>query len=239
LDHIIVDCAISDPHANIFWKERFLTKDEVRWRDFVNLFGEFICLTTPGSLPIMDLIAINHHRIKDTAIPLDIRCLKAVLGEPPTQSGLVPDYEEEVVHLERFGQVCDWFGPLKSNFSILERVRNVLRCGWFHGDISTQEAENRLMLKEVGTFLVRFSTSAPGAFTISKVAMNGQIHHQRISKVRDDDQDWFVIATYRFTSLIELIDESRQPLVLLIPCTGSKYFSLFTVQQEPSGYIEN
>jgi hypothetical protein len=150
------------------------------------------------------------------------------------------EHEEEIVRLERFGQVCDWFGPLKSNFSILERVRNVLRCGWFHGDISTQEAENRLMTKEVGTFLVRFSTSAPGAFTISKVSINGQIHHQRISKIRDEsDQDWFVIGNARSDSLIDLVNESKQSLLLLIPCTGSKYFSLFTVQQEPSGYIDS
>jgi len=80
LDLVVVDCAIRDPHANIFWKERFLGLEEARWKEFINLFGEYIGLTTPGSLPILDLLAINHHRVKDTSIPLDIRCLKAVLG---------------------------------------------------------------------------------------------------------------------------------------------------------------
>jgi hypothetical protein len=33
---------------------------------------------------------------------------------------------------------------------------------------------------QVGTFLVRFSTSSPGFYTISKVASDGSIQHQRI-----------------------------------------------------------
>lgn len=167
LDLIIVDCAIRDPHANLFWKERFLTKDDVRWREFINLFGEFIGLTTPGSLPILDLISINHHKVRDTSIPIDLRCFKAVLMPNSSLSSAI-DAEDEDIHLERFGAICDWFGPLKSNVSVLERIREILRLGWFHGDIDTQEAENRLVGKDAGTFLVRFSTSAPGAFAISK-----------------------------------------------------------------------
>lgn len=41
--------------------------------------------------------------------------------------------------------------------------------GWFHGDISMPESEARLNTKPEGTFLVRFSTSEVGVFTVSKV----------------------------------------------------------------------
>jgi hypothetical protein len=62
----------------------------------------------------------------------------------------------------------------------MERVRSVLRKSYFHGDISTRDAEGQLAGKQVGTFLVRFSTSSPGFYTISKVSSDGSIQHQRI-----------------------------------------------------------
>jgi hypothetical protein len=40
---------------------------------------------------------------------------------------------------------------------------------WFHGDLSTRDAEVRLVGKGVGAFLVRFSTFAAGTFTLSRV----------------------------------------------------------------------
>ncbi len=60
------------------------------------------------------------------------------------------------------------------------QVRSILRKSYFHGDISTRDAEGHLAGKQVGTFLVRFSTSSPGFFTISKVAIDNSIQHQRI-----------------------------------------------------------
>lgn len=98
---------------------------------------------------------------------------------------------------------------------ILDKIRSLLQKRFFHGDISTREAETRLAGKGVGTFLVRFSTSAPGrcvlsssvlcgrvcvawvlrifffffcwavspwphSYTISKVARDGTINHQRV-----------------------------------------------------------
>jgi hypothetical protein len=260
LDHIIVDLAIQDPHANLFWKERFLTKDDVRWKEFINLFGEFIGLTTPGSLPILDLISINHHKVRDSMIPMDIRCFKAVLM-PNSSTTSAIDSEDEDVHLERFGAICDWFGPLKSNVSILERIREILKLGWFHGDIDTQESENRLVGKDAGTFLVRFSTSAPGAFAISKgsdflfsdaillsyspsqtVSAQGLILHQRISRARDDfGNDWFCLKDQRFPSLVDLVFNCQESHLLLTPSTGSKFYNIFnmTADMPQSGYIDN
>lgn len=59
-------------------------------------------------------------------------------------------------------------------------MRALMSTNWFHGDISTADAEVHLMHKPEGTFLVRFSTSEPGAYTISKVSMFNSISHQRI-----------------------------------------------------------
>jgi len=46
----------------------------------------------------------------------------------------------------------------------------ILISSWFHGDISMSESEARLANKMEGTYLVRFSTSEIGTYTISKVS---------------------------------------------------------------------
>jgi hypothetical protein len=51
---------------------------------------------------------------------------------------------------------------------------------WFHGDVSTSDAERMLGDQTIGSFLVRFSTQSRGLFTISRIATNNAIHHQRI-----------------------------------------------------------
>jgi hypothetical protein len=51
---------------------------------------------------------------------------------------------------------------------------------WFHGEISTQDAEERLDNRRPGTFLVRFSSSEKGAFTVSGVDRDRKKSHQRV-----------------------------------------------------------
>lgn len=62
--------------------------------------------------------------------------------------------------LDRFGKVCDLFGPVlaappKRSSNILQNVHDVLRNDWFHGEISREEAESRLTGVVPGTYLVR------------------------------------------------------------------------------------
>jgi hypothetical protein len=64
-----------------------------------------------------------------------------------------------IVTLDRFGKVCDLFGPVlaappKRNSNILQNVHDVLRTEWFHGEISREEAESRLTGVVPGTYLV-------------------------------------------------------------------------------------
>jgi hypothetical protein len=40
---------------------------------------------------------------------------------------------------------------------------------WFHGALGTGEAERLLKGRDEGTFLIRFSTTQAGSYTISKV----------------------------------------------------------------------
>lgn len=72
-----------------------------------------------------------------------------------------------------FGDMLKWFGPLKRDTSILDTIRTMLRYPWFHGPIDSDEAKRRLSNMPIGTFLVRFSLTTPGSYTISRVLKPG------------------------------------------------------------------
>jgi len=48
-----------------------------------------------------------------------------------------------------------------------------------------------------------------------------------------------VVQNQKFPSLLDLVNGIRETHLLLIPCTGSRFFSLFHVQQDDSGYIDS
>jgi hypothetical protein len=45
---------------------------------------------------------------------------------------------------------------------------------WFHGFLSSKEADKLLEAQPIGTFLIRFSKSKPGSFAIAYVDTNGR-----------------------------------------------------------------
>jgi hypothetical protein len=60
---------------------------------------------------------------------------------------------------------------------------SVILSSWFHGDVSKKEAKALLEFRPIGTFLIRFSSSVEGWFTLSFVGPNGSIQHQRIEHI--------------------------------------------------------
>eukprot|EP01097_Dermamoeba_algensis_P001374 TRINITY_DN1518_c0_g1_i1.p1 TRINITY_DN1518_c0_g1~~TRINITY_DN1518_c0_g1_i1.p1 ORF type:complete len:568 (+),score=89.75 TRINITY_DN1518_c0_g1_i1:247-1704(+) len=171
---------------------------------------------------------------------LNIKCLKSILAEAPKANyGLVIANEDELVRLEKFGEVLNWFGPLVEEgigIQLLSKVRNLIREPWFHGDISTMQSEILLAHKPAGTYLVRFSTSSPGAYTISRVSHgNNAISHHRVS--RQASTGGFVFNTKVYKTLGDLMKEVRGELGLIYHCPGSKYQSLFAPSVPSTGYV--
>lgn len=157
------------------------------------------------------------------------------------------------MELEAFGRVASWFGPLNKtkNFknTFLDTVEEVVCAPWFHGDQAAPDSERILLTKDCGTFLVRFSTAAFGAFAISKgnppdllltplvanTENKKEIHHQRFFHVLGTDQ-YALDEQTSYNSIQELLTKESEKLHLKQPCLGSPFTSL-VIQEHIEGYV--
>ena len=129
--------------------------------------------------------------------------------------------------MEAFGRVSSHFAPC-DGLNFLNRIHSTLESGWFHGQLTPQETENFLQRsKRAGTYLVRFSTpqESGGApcFALSVLQKDQNTLHHLIFVQNSK----FLINNKPFDSLADLLLKERKDLGLGIPCTGSKFDSLF------------
>lgn len=213
-DMIILEAMIGDKMGRKLWRKHFLTKaglqDTVDWTVFAGALCKFF---------------------KNKSIALDdvrMQCLHAVL---------VDDDKNDEVHMEEWAKLLQWFGPLSTLDGFLDAVAALLKKTWFHGNVSSKQAEKIVMKsKKKGTFLVRFS-SDPGSYAITALSQGGRLKHFRIYHKPGLD---FLIGKAECKSLDEIIHKYHQELYLKHPAPGSKYEFLFTQAtkqaQMASGY---
>jgi len=176
--------------------------------------------------------------IEESDDDLNIKCLKAILAEKPKPTeGVILEQADEVVHIEKLGKILDWFGPIcdptTRSITMLDKITSLLRKNWFFGDLGTKEAESKLTSEPFGTFLVRFSSSHAGCYTISKVAKQS-ITHQRIIHTPGHG---FYINSKRYHSLEEMIMMAEKELNATRPCPGHPFSNLF-INFRVGGYIQ-
>jgi len=73
------------------------------------------------------------------------------------------------INQHKFSEFLKGFGPVHN---CLKNVKTVLSSKWFHGFLSRSETELLLRDQAPGTFLIRFSSSAPGSFALAFVQDN-------------------------------------------------------------------
>eukprot|EP01087_Luapelamoeba_hula_P012250 TRINITY_DN3403_c2_g1_i1.p1 TRINITY_DN3403_c2_g1~~TRINITY_DN3403_c2_g1_i1.p1 ORF type:complete len:506 (+),score=76.69 TRINITY_DN3403_c2_g1_i1:215-1732(+) len=213
LEYIIVDTGVQDAHGRKLWKDHFLKEDRVKWLDFLRTFST--CLPPEP----------------DTQVKLlNMKCLHALLAEKGKNN------DEEIVTLSNFGNFLNFFGPMVVHDpAFMEHVRQMLKKPYFHGDITTQDAEAHLTGKAAGTFLLRFSSSAAGSYTISKVHTDHSINHQRI--IHYPGQGGYYINNRAYATLDDLLKYEARELHLITPCLGSRFSPLFSTQSV-TGYLQ-
>jgi len=182
---------------------------------------------------------LGEALVRDRERNINYRCLQKILASEGSQE------DQQLVTLERVGLFLKWFGPLNGKVSIFDRVRNLLQCPFFHGDIERPGCESLLSSFKRGYYLVRFSTTEPERtpFTISKVNKKGAINHQRVY-LRPDAKGYYTHVKYKngmkkveaTGGLDQLIKKVKSDLRLRTECPGRKYAELFTASKV-DGYL--
>lgn len=213
LDVILINVAVKDTNGRHLWRTFFLGKEEVPWESFKDALTKFL------SLPV--------NSAKDR-IELNFKCLKCLIVQKPQNTN------REYVSLSNWGKVLQFFGPLNipavvSDDTFLDEITKMFRQPWFHGDTVSERAIELLSGKPSGTFMIRFSNSVEGWYTISQIQGN-VIQHQRISHVPGGA---YVIEEDSYSSLYELIEKRK----LSQPCEGSRYNrEVATLDPKPDAY---
>lgn len=217
LEKCLTDIAIEDKNARIFWNTYFQGKSRVPFDKFEQNTNAFLELD-PGLL-------------SETARTQYSKCLRAMVGldtEKPSKA--------DMVHIEAFGKVLHWLGPLENTekHQFYQNLVALLSQLWFHGAVGTGEAERLLKGREEGTFLIRFSTSQPGSYTISKVKKGGAPVHQRV----EHKEDGYHVGARAYPTLELLLQGEYDNLGLQKACGGSKYRHIFETLNESGGYYQ-
>eukprot|EP01114_Cavostelium_apophysatum_P021682 TRINITY_DN7634_c0_g2_i3.p1 TRINITY_DN7634_c0_g2~~TRINITY_DN7634_c0_g2_i3.p1 ORF type:complete len:708 (+),score=173.80 TRINITY_DN7634_c0_g2_i3:357-2480(+) len=129
--------------------------------------------------------------------------------------------KDGVVERQTWETFLIWFSPLGGAENIYQtgnavtdgyEARHVLSIctpGWFHGFLSSADAQKALKGKADGTFLFRFSTTNPGCYALT-VAYSNTVGHWRISCEKKPNEDpLYFIDGRQYKSLDEIIQTHR------------------------------
>eukprot|EP00012_Vannella_robusta_P009932 CAMPEP_0206194832 /NCGR_PEP_ID=MMETSP0166-20121206/7454_1 /ASSEMBLY_ACC=CAM_ASM_000260 /TAXON_ID=95228 /ORGANISM="Vannella robusta, Strain DIVA3 518/3/11/1/6" /LENGTH=486 /DNA_ID=CAMNT_0053611925 /DNA_START=226 /DNA_END=1686 /DNA_ORIENTATION=- len=253
LYHVMIEVAVHDKDGIEFWKENCLDRQSIYWDDFMDLFLEdYVYLpdeptqkqieeAQPFQLSEYSSRNLKHasvvaaewkRRFGSSTAPANIaeleqefevklKCFKTlIVTEGPGDA--------EMVDLEKFGDVLQWFGPIRDEdgeVRILDRVAEVLGNEGFHGDITAPKAQELLnAYKEPGMYLVRFS-SLHGQYAITHLNAEKVPNHHRISCKLGKG---FYFREKYYPTITGLIEAVTPVLGLTKPCPGSKYQSIFS-----------
>jgi len=218
LNNIIIEEAIIDTTGRTFWTRSLNNKDKVPWSIFIREFSKFL--------------GIERYETDRELVSL-VACMEVLFVS--LESG------QQFVTIDHFGKMLDFFGPIRrggSKNQFLPHLKSIISQNWFHGEINTKEADTRLYNKPPGAFLVRFSSSERGYFTISQREDNhaGGLRHVRIKHPPLKDE--FSVKDSIYPTLIELIELESNNLNLKEPCIGSSFsFLLSRGGVSDNGYV--
>lgn len=152
--------------------------------------------------------------------------LKLLIHEllSPHQDMVLHQVNSDVVHIDQWGNFAQWFGPIGyPGHNPATYAQSIAKNKWFFGEVTINQAFNILNGQESGTFLVRYSLSRRGDYSVSFVTPSGAIAHQHIDRrvsINPKSRDNPVVIQY------------------FIPATGQAYDSLFDlIDDQP--YLRN
>jgi hypothetical protein len=247
-DDVMLDLAVKDLTAKAFWKKQFPGHIKVNWKTFINsMHKEFskqppflsIGAELPNKVLERDLQHSSPAQKKEYAtrgydqfrsvfslndFSLDdndffLTSLKLLF---------IPNHNSHEVKLEDFGNLIGLIGPFGPE--MFDRVRDLINQQWFHGNISSSEAEAMLRNMEPGTYLVRTSANSQDHFVISSVSRPANSKRPVVNhrKVLHTPGTGFTFQNRVFLNFTELLSEFEKKLTLTDPCPDSIFQQLKT-----------
>jgi serine/threonine protein kinase len=208
IDEIIIEGLISEVNylGRELWKENFLEKSQVLWNDFLN--------------SLLKKINYSESNIEEN---IHIESLKLLIVK-------MDQSKNEIVTLENFAKILEWFGPIKKGDEFLHNITHLLKMKGFFGAIESKDAENLIGARKTkGDYLIRFSNSEPGSFTITSYSKQGQVTHYRISHKAGSSYE---LLNKQFSSLEQLIRDIKKELFLKNPLSGSPFENFFLTYEK-------
>ena len=115
----------------------------------------------------------------------------------------------------------------------LQTIVDIVKPTWFHGFLSSADAQAKLRGFADGSFLLRFSTATAGYYALS-VSYAGIVGHWRIQSVKEPGQPVkFIFDDREFNTLLEIVNTyskggRAEPLKIKNPKPGQPPMILLT-----------
>jgi len=130
-----------------------------------------------------------EHFLDQYASVMETRGLFNMEKPPPLTQALAAimnvdlNLKSPTVKKDDWFRLFNWFAPISNKTAAY--VHELVTKPWFFGQMTQFDANNRLMFSKPGTFLVRFSATVLGKFTVSyvgKVGNSNQVVHTRLEE---------------------------------------------------------
>lgn len=267
LEHVMVDCAISDEVGRRLWKEKFLSREWVSWSqmqdalfDLLDYWGDTSFHPLPdnasyGQLQEASKFQLEEysgrsgqhknvaekefHRRKNQCCPLTTRSDEQLecLKALLIETSKGESREDFVVTLENFGNVLAWFGPI-----VDFHLKRVILLDTIHSILSQPWFHGDIGQSDAEQ---RLQGRGDGTFLIRFSSIVGCYTVSKIQgrvlshqRIIHKPGSGYSINYHTYNTLPELIQSSKNELGLTQSCPGSRFSSIFKAYFQ-SGYIQN
>eukprot|EP01118_Nematostelium_gracile_P011869 TRINITY_DN4282_c0_g2_i1.p1 TRINITY_DN4282_c0_g2~~TRINITY_DN4282_c0_g2_i1.p1 ORF type:complete len:909 (-),score=196.33 TRINITY_DN4282_c0_g2_i1:16-2667(-) len=135
----------------------------------------------------------------------------------------------DCVNLQDFARLVQCYGPL--DHQMIDRIHQLEVQSWFHGYLTSSEAEKILRQKIKGTFLVRFSAQLENSASLAISVLNyeGQVKHYKILR---EPNDGYLLGKEHYDSVEDILRDKRESLQLHFQCAKGLHYSQAEFLQE-------
>ena len=191
--------------------------DSVKWSSLISALSESLEIETKATRTVEDeVVAFSRRLTKDDAKFIYYR-MQLDETEPLTSGRGHVDY---IVDRSRFLVFCEWWSPLLKALDVLRTEFTFKNPILIHGFLGRQQTEAKLLSSgQVGMFLLRFSESHAGYLVVSFTdyvtdSSHLKVHHCLVNVRKDGISIYFERGEYRYQSLLELIMNCDNLLIL-------------------------